>query len=74
MTIGKTVVDFETMKKTRKVLHPGNGAREAVDRYFAEQKMVPHYDGKMSETDYMLIWLWIEGFKVVPLGPGEGSR
>jgi hypothetical protein len=42
---------------------PGNGAREAMQRYFAEW---PSQELELGRVDHMLAWLWVEGFKVVP--------
>ena len=39
--------------------NPGNGAREALQRYFEGQQL--------AGVDHLLAWLWINGFKVVPL-------
>ena len=39
--------------------NPGNGARETLLRYFEGQTM--------EGVDHLLAWLWIQGFKVVPL-------
>jgi hypothetical protein len=41
----------------------GNGAREAMQRYFAEW---PSQELELGRVDHMLAWLWVEGFKVVP--------
>ena len=41
----------------------GNGAREAVQRYFDE---FGHTD-MVNSTDHFLIWLGAEGFIIVPM-------
>lgn len=43
----------------------GNGAREALQRFFADTPMT------VEAIDNMLIWLWLEGFVVKPLGDAE---
>lgn len=51
---------------------PGNGGREIVERYFAEfmeESPVPIAD--VIRADHFLLWLWGEGFKVVPLDGGD---
>ena len=40
----------------------GNGAREAVIKYYEGE--VETHEAEVV-TDYLLAWLWIEGYKVV---------
>jgi hypothetical protein len=47
----------------RPVANPGNGAREALDRMFRLMKPNP----TLKAADSALLYLWVEGFKVVPL-------
>lgn len=42
--------------------NPGNGAREILEKYFAEQGLI-----RSNAPDHLLAWLWAEGYKVVPL-------
>lgn len=45
----------------------GNGAREVLDRYFAEETDLPPESRKLLRADHLLMWLWMEMYKVVPL-------
>jgi len=50
--------------------NPGNGAREALQKWFVEEA------GSITEradTDRLLAWLWAEGFKVVPVEGKKGQ-
>jgi hypothetical protein len=50
-------------------LNPGNGAREAM---IATLENIPDGCWKPYEhVDLILAHLWVEGFKVVPLEPGD---
>ena len=40
----------------------GNGARKALDRYFAADPRPTN----LSRSDHLLAWLWQEGFVVNP--------
>lgn len=69
------------IKFPAKVPDPGNGAREKVDQYFNEDRYFNYLYGKivegqelepkLNQTDHFLMWLWSEGFKVVPLDGTE---
>lgn len=48
-----------------KTLYSGNGAYEALERWFAEAADFGHTVG--TGPTQLLAWLWVEGFKVVPL-------
>lgn len=49
----------------------GNGAREAVQRYFAgpffDAQLQKIGDATLSQTDHLLAWLYAEGFIVEKL-------
>lgn len=48
---------------------PGNGALEAMRKYFVEEVAVTpitHPSG-LEWPDHILMWLWNEGMKVVPV-------
>lgn len=45
----------------------GNGAREKLQEYFSHD-----WDTELLRYDHMLAWLWVEGFKIVPLDGTEG--
>lgn len=52
----------------------GNGAREALERVLDEQcdLFPPEVDDcGLGLQDRLLAGLWVEGFKVVPLGPED---
>ncbi len=51
----------------------GNGALEKLKEYFSTEHNWPDHIPAMTEADYFLAWLWMEGFKVVPLSP-QGSE
>lgn len=47
--------------------NPGNGAREAIEEYFAEEGLgllMPGSD--LARPDHLLAALWAKGFKIVP--------
>ncbi len=44
-----------------------SGALEAVRRFFKEYEEKPVPQATMPAGDYFLVWLGVEGFKVVPL-------
>ena len=46
---------------------PGNGAREALLEYFGRDADWP----TAEFVDRLLTELWISGFKIVPLDPGD---
>lgn len=46
----------------------GNGAREAMQRVLVDMR--EGYDN-LEPVDAILALLWIEGFKVTPLEPGQ---
>jgi hypothetical protein len=56
--------------------NPGNGAREALQRYFDEWPHRPAARGELElrRVDHMLAWLWMQGFKVVPLEAVHASN
>jgi hypothetical protein len=65
--------------------HPGNGAREVLQRYFAEWPLARWRDQldllgrvrqefELRRVDHMLAWLWVEGFKVVPLSEDDEAH
>jgi hypothetical protein len=49
--------------------NPGNGAREALVRYFGSLDFFNYKlnGGEMNEADHLLAWLWNEGFIVEKL-------
>lgn len=51
----------------RRMTSPGNGALEKMREYFSTKHNWPDHIPAMTEADYFLSWLWLEGFKVVPL-------
>lgn len=62
------VVEF-----ARKLLNPGNGALEKMREYFGAEHNWPDHIPAMTEADYFLAWLWLEGFMVCPLPPADGG-
>lgn len=64
---------------SRRMTSPGNGALEKMREYFSTDHNWPDHIPAMTEADYFLAWLWMEGFRVVPLpdaavsSPGESS-
>lgn len=63
-------------------LHPGNGAKETLDRYFDTDAYGAYIAAGalgsaaaasnggwlgLNATDHLLAWLWAEGFVVKPL-------
>lgn len=68
------MTDIVDLSTRRQPSNPGNGAREAVVAWanspgFAEI----HNGGATPEaiTDNMLAYLWLAGFKIVPVAEGE---
>lgn len=58
-------------------VHEGNGAREALERYWREMdasfwiRTLPDQpDKELPPWDHLLAWLWAEGFKIVPVDGG----
>jgi hypothetical protein len=52
-------------------LHSGNGAKEQLDQFFAQPFWEHAFAARfgrteLSDTDYMLAWLWEHGYVVVP--------
>ena len=52
---------------------PGNGAREAVIRWLDGKPIADpeHPDFFSVSADNLLAYLWVEGFKIVPIEPHE---
>jgi hypothetical protein len=50
-------------------MNKGNGAREKIIEYF-EQEGIPA-EVCPETTDHFIAWLWVEGFKIVPLTGDE---
>lgn len=53
-------------------INPGNGAVEALDQFFDNDFWHHAWNSRfghttLSETEFMLAWLWDKGFKVVPI-------
>lgn len=55
--------------------YEGNGAPAAITRYVEENTYDEYLKTKpdlvLLPVDHMLIWLWSEGFKVVPVTGDE---
>lgn len=60
-----------------------NGAREVIQRYFDEDTFQRYVSEACAPTgngeglcagDHLLAWLWVEGFKVVPLAPKDEPK
>lgn len=60
------IVQFPT-----RLTNPGNGALEVLKRYFGEEHNWPDHIPAMTEADYFLAWLWMEGFLVCPVSNGD---
>jgi hypothetical protein len=52
---------------------PGNGARGAVERYFADFPNAARVSAVLR-ADHFLFWLWSEGFQVVPLDGSDNLK
>lgn len=48
--------------------NPGNGALPVTRKYF---DLMPALPDSLHRGDQFLAWLWIQGFKVVPLSYGN---
>lgn len=42
----------------------GNGAREALIQF---SKIHENHGMEEQQADYLLAWLWVEGYKIVPV-------
>lgn len=55
----------------------GNGAVPVVREYFDKRPGMPPLpeNAKLNRGDHFLAWLWVQGFKVVPVtdGPGQSA-
>jgi hypothetical protein len=66
-----TLVELDDYRKS------GNGAREVLQRYFDEwpQQIVPlKGELELGRVDHMLAWLWMKGFKIVPLKAAHAAN
>jgi hypothetical protein len=51
-----------------KMNHHENGALQKLEEYFVNAEPDwPEYVPLTQKATYLLAWLWIEGFKIVPL-------
>jgi hypothetical protein len=61
----------------RPVPNPGNGARKVMLEYWrgyaAQNGICPECGWPEMMSDNLLAFLWIDGFKVTPLGAGDAE-
>lgn len=64
------MADIITLPVVRVERQEGNGALETVRRYFEHYSSNTPVVDDILPADHFLMWLWAEGFKVVPLDNG----
>lgn len=56
----------EIVNFPQRPINPGNGSLEKLKEYFGKDHNWPDHIPTMTEAEYFLAWLWMEGFKIVP--------